>query len=179
MAKLSSRFELIQEVSPEGYSEVHYRERPKTLFDLLEHTVTKWPEAEAFVDGDQRITYGQFHETVNRISAALQQRFGIKKGERVALLLGNGIPFAASYFAIVRLGAVVVPLNIRYKATELSFELNDSGAKALIAEPQFYESLEPVKNDFTTVSHVFIDGDKVFSGTHPFRELAEYESTTF
>jgi len=179
MTKLSSRFELVQEVSPEGYSEVHYRERPKTLFDLLENTATEWPEAEAFVDGDQRMTYGGFHDMVNRISAALQQRFDVKKGDRVAILLGNGIPFAASYFAIVRLGAVVVPLNTRYKATELSFELNDSGAKVLIAEPQFYESLEGVRDDLATVSHIFIDGDEAPSGTRPFKELAAYESTTF
>jgi acyl-CoA synthetase (AMP-forming)/AMP-acid ligase II len=158
---------------------VHYGERPKTLYDLLENTVKKWPDSEAFVDGDQRITYSRFHDMANRISAALQQQFGIKKGDRVAILLGNGISFTASYFAIVRLCAVVVPLNTRYKATELSFELNDSGAKALIAEPQFYKGLEAVKDDLETVSHIFIDGDETPPGTRPFKELANYESTTF
>jgi long-chain acyl-CoA synthetase len=179
MKKLSSRYELAQEVSPEGHTEVHYKDRPKNLFDLMENTVSKWPEEEAFVDGDQRITYAQFHETVNRVSAALQQQFGIKKGDRVALLLGNCIPFAVSYFGIVRLGAVVVPLNTRYKGAELSYELNDSGAKALIAEPQFYEGLEPLRNELATISHIFIEGDDVPSGTRPFSALTRYESTTF
>jgi len=179
MKKLSSRYELVQEVSPEGYTEVHYKNRPKNLFDLMENTVTKWPEEEAFVDGDQRITYAQFHEMVNRVSAALQQQFGIQKGDRVALLLGNGIPFAVSYFGIVRLGAVVVPLNTRYKGVELSYELNDSGTKALIAEPQFYESLEPVRNELTTIAHIFIDGDEVPLGSQPFSDLTRYGSTNF
>ena len=125
------------------------------------------------------MTYAQFYETVNRASAALQQRFGVKKGDRVALILGNGISFALSYFSIARLGAVIVPLNTRYKAAELSYELNDSGSRVLIAEPQFYESLEPVKHDLKTISHIFIDSEEVPLGTRPFSELTGYASTAF
>ncbi len=54
MAKLQSRYELVEEITPEGYTEIHYKDRPKNLFELLEHTVQRWPHEEALVDGDQR-----------------------------------------------------------------------------------------------------------------------------
>jgi len=179
MKKLTSKHELIQEISPEGYTEIHYKNRPKNLSALMESITTKWPDKEAFVDGDQRITYFQFCEIADRVSAALQQICDVKKGDRVALLLSNGIPFVVTYFGIVRLGAVVVPLNTRHKGIELSYEINDSGAKILISEISFYKEIEPLKNHLKTISHIFIDGDDPPPDTHSLYTLTTFKNCNF
>ncbi|MCG6879628.1 MAG: acyl--CoA ligase [Deltaproteobacteria bacterium] len=177
--KLVSRFQLVEEESPEGYREFHYKDRPLNLSVLLDETAARWPDEIAFVDGDRRITYREFLNCVNRISAGLQKKWGIQKGDRVALLLGIGLPFCLAYFGAVRLGAIVVPLNTRYKGEELVYEINDSGAKVLIADRPFYETLAPVQDRMKAVSSVFINDGAPPSGTLSFDILTSYESDDF
>lgn len=177
--KLKSRYELVQETSPEGYAEIHYRDRPTNLSVLLDNTVSRWPEETAFVDGNQRITYNRFRGTVDRIAASLQKEWGIRKGDRVALLMGIGIPFALAYFGVIRIGAVVVPLNTRYKGEELSYEINDSGARVVIAESAFYSNLEPSIDRLERAPHIFIQDDAPGSGILSFDLLTSYESGDF
>lgn len=179
MKELMSRFDLVEETSPEGFRELHYRERPQNLSELLDNTVSRWSDDIAFIDGGRKMSYGQFIEVVDRISACLQCEYGVKKGDRVALLLGIGLPFCLAYFGVVRLGAVVVPLNTRYKGEELSYEINDAGARILIAERSFYENIEPVRHQFKTVSAIFVTGDAPIAGTIPFDALTAYERGDF
>jgi long-chain acyl-CoA synthetase len=176
MEKLKSTSPLVEDISPEGYKEFHYAERPKSLREMLDNTVSAYPDALAFVDGEKRITYRAFHETVQRISTALQRECGLQKGDRVALLLGIGLPFALAYFGVARLGAVVVPLNTRYKGEELAYEINDSGAKVLLAEGELYKGLEPVSDQLETLSHVFVEDQDIPAGTQPFDLLTQYAS---
>ncbi len=177
--KLKSRYELLQEESPEGFTELHYKDRPENLSELLDNTVSKWPGETAFVDGDSKITYRQFRGTVDRIAASLQKEWGIAKGDRIALLMGIGIPFALAYFGVIRLGAVVVPLNTRYKGEELSYEINDSGAGIVIAENAFYNSLEPFIDRLDKTPHIFIQGGEPVLGTFSFELLTSYASGDF
>ena len=96
--KLGSRFQLVEEETPEGYREVHYKDRPTNLSEMLDRTASRWPNQTAFIDGENRITYSQFLDRVNRISTGLQKEWGIRKGDRVALLLGISLPFCLAYF---------------------------------------------------------------------------------
>jgi O-succinylbenzoate-CoA ligase len=96
------------------------------------------PSLAAIVDVEKKRTYS-FAElnvrscrTANAIS-----RLDIRKGDRVALLMMNGVEFIESFFAIAKIGAVIVPLNWRLVPDELSFILKDSGAKALIFGEEF------------------------------------------
>ncbi len=70
------------------------------------------PDGEALVCADQRLTYRELDAEVGRVAAGLAAR-GVGKGDRVALLLGNRIEFVVLIFAVSRLGAIWVPLNIR------------------------------------------------------------------
>jgi len=177
--KLVSRFQLVEEETPEGYREVHYKDRPANLSEMLDEAASRWPNHTAFIDGEDRITYSQLLNCVNRISAGLQKEWGIRKGDRVALLLGIRMSFCLAYFGVVRLGAVVVPLNTRYRGEELSFEINDSGAKVLISDRSFYENLAPVLSQIQTVSAIFISGGEPPPGTLSFDNLMSYESEDF
>lgn len=98
------------------------------------------PDREAFVDGgrDLRLTYRQLADRSLQVAAALRDT-GVCPGDRVGLLLMNSAEFVESFFAIARLGAVVVPLNWRLVADELTFILDDSGTGTLIYGSEFAE----------------------------------------
>src|SRR5204862_6056510 len=99
------------------------------IFDSLERSRTDFPDKEAVIFDGTRITYNQLHERVCRLSSALQASYDIKQGDRVGLFLPNRPEFIASYYAVVRLGAVAVSLNVMLKPDEPEFLLKASDAK--------------------------------------------------
>jgi O-succinylbenzoate-CoA ligase len=100
------------------------------------------PGREAYVDShrDLRLTYRELNERSNRLANALLDA-GIEPGERVGLLLMNSAEFMESYFALAKIGAVVVPLNWRLVADELEFILKDSGTRRLIYGDEFMDTV--------------------------------------
>ena len=100
------------------------------------------PEREAYVDSHSalRLSYAELNERCNRMANALLGA-GIQKGERVGLLLMNSAEFMESYFALAKIGAVVVPLNWRLVADELEFILKDSETERLIFDTDFVDTV--------------------------------------
>jgi len=98
------------------------------------------PQREAYVDSHSglRLTYRQLNARSNQVANALADA-GIRKGERVGLLLMNSAEFMESYFALAKVGAVVVPLNWRLVADELEFILKDSETERLIFDTDFVD----------------------------------------
>ena len=96
------------------------------------------PSLEAFVDvaTKRRFSYAELDVRCNRVANALAA-LGVRKGDRVSLLMMNSVEFLESFFAIAKLGAVCVPLNWRLVPDELAFILKDSGAEALIYGKEF------------------------------------------
>ncbi|MEU9201184.1 long-chain fatty acid--CoA ligase [Streptomyces sp. NPDC048332] len=101
------------------------------LSSLLEHSAREHPGRIALVLGDTRLTYAELLARSRDIAEALRCR-GIGKGDRVALSCPNVPDFPAAYFAILHVGAVVVPLNVLLRPQEVAYHLTDSGAKALL-----------------------------------------------
>ncbi len=85
----------------------------------------------ALVCGELRRNYAEFHAGIERLAALLQAR-GVGHGDRVAAMLGNGLPLLALYFACARLGAVIVPASPLLRGPGLATLLADAGASALI-----------------------------------------------
>ena len=98
------------------------------------------PDMEAVVDPatSRRFTYFEIDQRANKVANALVE-LGVKKGDRVALLLMNGVEFYESFFALAKIGAICVPLNWRLVADELSYILDDAGATMLIYGNDFAE----------------------------------------
>ncbi len=125
-------------------------------------------------DGDDTITFGGFDELTDRVAAGLLAR-GIRRGDRIGLLGLNTSQWLAAFFGAARIGAVVVPLNVRYRERELSYMLGQSGARMVIcadATPDFdfatffdgFRSRLPGLSDY-----VFFG--KGFAGSASFDEL--------
>ena len=104
------------------------------------------PAREAYVDGDsgERLTFSELNERCNQTANAFLAA-GVSKGERVGLLLMNSPEFVESYFALAKIGAVVVPLNWRLVADELEFILKDSGTTRLIFDDDFVDSVSNLR----------------------------------
>ncbi|MFK8049790.1 MAG: long-chain fatty acid--CoA ligase [Halioglobus sp.] len=94
--------------------------------------------SEAFVEFERgrRFTFTQLNQRSNRVANTLIAN-GVKPGDRVATLLKNGIEFVESYYAIAKVGAIMVPVNWRLVANEIAYILNDSGAQTLIYDADF------------------------------------------
>ena len=114
--------------------------RPTSTFALLGDAVRANPEGEAIISGDERLNYRAFEKVVNRWAVRLQE-LGVARGDRVAILLGNGVAFPAVLFASARLGAIAVPISIREQTSGLTFMLAHCGAKVLVHEADLAERL--------------------------------------
>ncbi len=144
------------------------------MVELLEDTV-KYPHKVGFISGNQRLTYREFNHLVNRIAAGLE-KYGVKQGDHTALLLGTQLEFPLSFFALMKLGAVVVPLNTRFKGEELAYEINDSESRVLIVDEEYWPFISSVRDRLTTVEKIFYNGSQTPEGTQPFSSLLETEN---
>ena len=89
------------------------------LGDILRRHAAVRGEKTAYVVGTDRVTYGEFHRRSNRLAHALA-RLGVRRGDRVAVLATNRVEYPILYFAVLKLGAIVVPVNARFTADEVA-----------------------------------------------------------
>jgi malonyl-CoA/methylmalonyl-CoA synthetase len=99
----------------------------------------------------EMITYGQLETMVQKTMAYLQWVEGVQAGDRVALQLPKCLPFIYLHLAIMRLGAITLPLNPAYPEAELSYFLEDSGAKVFFADSSHATQLAVTRNRLPTV----------------------------
>jgi len=101
------------------------------LPEFLEVSVQKFPDKTALIFQGYTISYARLNEMVNAFAGCLTD-FGIKKGDRVSVLLPNIIPCVVSYYAILKIGSIAVMNNPLYSDRELEHQFNNSGSKVLI-----------------------------------------------
>lgn len=101
------------------------------LPEILQRTASQFPDHMALLFQGYKITFQELNNMVDRFAACLDD-FGVCKGDRVAVLLPNLIPCVASYYAILKIGGIVVMNNPLYSDRELEHQFNDSGSKMLI-----------------------------------------------
>jgi len=104
---------------------------PKNLGELLSISAKKYPNHPAIIFGQKKISYKTLDDLTGNIAAGLID-LGIKKQERAAIFLDNCPEFVISYYAILKAGAVVVPINYMFKIEEAKYILQDSEAACMI-----------------------------------------------
>src|SRR5688572_6623758 len=115
-------------------------ERPESTYALLADAVAANPHGQAIVCGKTRLSYREFQGIVVAWAARLED-LGVGRGDRVAMLLGNGIAFPAVLFAVLRLGAIAVPISIREQTPGLTYMLAHCGAKVLVHDADLADRL--------------------------------------
>lgn len=130
-------------------------DRYTSLIDLFEHAVKRYADQPAFINMGQVMTYRKLEERSRAFAAYLQQGLGLKKGDRVALMMPNLLQYPIALFGILRAGMIVVNVNPLYTPRELEHQLNDSGASAIVIVSNFAHTLEKVVAK-TQVRHVIL-----------------------
>jgi len=118
-----------------------YADVPQNLYADLYHTESKYPQKIAIIGDDHAsYTYSQFLDMVKKFSQFLYFEEKIRKGDMVALIMRNTIEFCVSVYALAKLGALVVPVNTKFKPTEWKKLLDDLPIKLFIVGDQYAEA---------------------------------------
>ena len=124
----------------------------------------------------REITWRVFDEKANRCANFLISR-GIKKGDKVAILMMNGIEWLPIYFGALKAGALAVPLNFRYTAEEIRYCLDLSDADCLMFGPEFIGRIEEIVDNIPKVKLIFYVGDGCPVFAENYLHLAANESS--
>lgn len=108
-----------------------FAERPPTYTAMVQDAARRRPDAEALVADGERLSWTELERRSSNLARGLLAR-GIGHGDRIGLLLGNHLEFVLTLFAASRIGAIVVPINIREQAPGIAAALNSSGAVMVI-----------------------------------------------
>ncbi len=131
-----------------------------TVYQLLEEAVKANPSGTATLFADAGTSYRKLGATIDRFASVLSG-LGVKKGDRVALVLPNIPAYPIAHFAVLKLGGILVPTNPLYVERELASQLNNSGAETVVILDQLYPRLSKVRDD-TSVKRVILTGVKDF-----------------
>src|ERR1700704_6452352 len=112
-----------------------------------------YAEREAVVDGDLRMTYAQFFDRCDRWSQVLQQRLGVRPGDRVATIAPNTHAQLESFYAVPQLGAVLVPMNYRLTPDDFVYMVNHSGSTVLCVHSDYLDAIDGVRDQMPGVRH--------------------------
>ena len=142
---------------------------PITLNDMLQDAVRKYGEKTAtnfvlrYLLGGRltiggKLTYRKLNELIDRTATALYQ-LGVRKGDRVGVMLPNSPHFLITFFAAMRIGAIVMNINPTYTSRELKHQLEDSGTETIVVLNLFWNRLREIKTEThlkrTIVVHIF------------------------
>jgi carnitine-CoA ligase len=127
---------------------------PGTLVAALRRAAQTWPQRVAWrFDPGDRFTFAE----VDRLSAGYAQVLhdrGVRRGDRIAVMVANRPAFPLTWLALARLGATMVPVNTRYQSADTEHVLRSSAATGIVAGPEFSELLERLPGDVPALRHV-------------------------
>lgn len=130
------------------------------LRENLFNSMQKRGEAEAYTYLGQTYTYSELGQQVARVAGQLQA-LGVTAGKSVALIMPNSAEFLITYYAVVSLGARVIPINPLYTRDEIGYILTDSQAIGVVTLPQLAQALLEFRNYLPHLQWVISCGDKV------------------
>jgi fatty-acyl-CoA synthase len=123
---------------------LHVQLPQTSLYYNLEVSAKRYPDRNAIVYYDNTISYAELKRQVDVLAGFLQQQFSVAKGDRVALYMQNSAQFIIAFYAILRIGAVVVPINTMNLLEEVRHIVTDSGSKVAIFGQELAAHIAPL-----------------------------------
>lgn len=127
---------------------VHYTKL--TPISFLKRSTYVYPDKPAIKYGDRSYTYQEFSNRVNKLAGALKSQ-GLEKGDKVGFLVPNIPEMLEGHFGPLKIGAVLVAINIRLSAREISYILNHSEAKILVFDSEYGDIIEKIKPELKNI----------------------------
>jgi long-chain acyl-CoA synthetase len=129
----------------------------KNLRDMIQTQGERFGDKVVIRFHDEDVTYRELDERSSRVANALK-RLGIRKGDRVCLLMDNGPEFYYVFFGIIKLGAIAGPVNCWWQTGEIQYLLNDSGAVALFVDAPYRTHSDRVRGETPALKHMIARG---------------------
>jgi long-chain acyl-CoA synthetase len=133
-----------------------YKERMPSLRSVAEAALLRGDDQTFIVYGERTIGFATFVQTANTVAHALRERFGVHKGDRVAVLSQNNPEWCLTFWATVNQGAILVGLNGWWTNDEILYGLQDSGAKVLVADRKRIERIATDLDQAPDLEHVVL-----------------------
>jgi long-chain acyl-CoA synthetase len=147
---------------------------PESVPQAFDKATERAPKQRAVIFYGREITYGELRDAVDRLACAFAA-LGLNKGERVALYLVNSPQFIIAYFAALKAGATVTPISPVYTSHEVRYQLEDSGARAIVCQDVLYEKVlkSGVTLDLVIVTNIgeYLPTLKRFLGKGPLARM--------
>lgn len=137
---------------------------------MLNSNAKAYPDNEALIVENTTLTYRELNKNVNKLANGLR-KLGIDRGNPVMVQLANGPEIIIAHYAIIKIGAIAIPLNVMYLAHEIAYIGKDTGAKAMIVHTRFLQLLQTVRPGLPELKHIIVVGDGVVEDTHQFQHL--------
>lgn len=147
-----------------------FPDRPISISQIISDSAKRYGGKKAIVTEDDSLTYQELDTLSTYIAANLQMNCGVKKGDRVAALIGNRVQFPLVLFACAKLGAIMVPVNVNLAVNEIKYILGDSTPKVIISEAEFLNKIVEINKQS---KEVIPSEDKLFliKGQDTFQSL--------
>jgi long-chain acyl-CoA synthetase len=162
-------FEIVTE-DVRGVSLQVYKSRLRSMRDLIDMSDSRG-DTDFVVQGDRRLSYGEHNGRVRATAQGLTA-WGVRRGDRVALLSANNPEWVVSFWACAAASAICVPLNAWWRAEELQFALEDSGSRVLICDERRWELVKHLPEVLPALEQVYVIGTETpAAGASPFADL--------
>ncbi|UCG06512.1 MAG: AMP-binding protein [Desulfobacterales bacterium] len=127
-----------------------------TFYDLIDRNAVCFKDNAAWLEAadGNTLTFSQYKESVDQLACGLQ-KVGIEKGDRIGVIAKNSLEYFLLYGAAAALGAIMLPINWRLSAEEVSFNLNDCQPKLVFADKEFQETVEGIKERLPSVENYY------------------------
>jgi long-chain acyl-CoA synthetase len=142
---------------PAGVPELINPNQYGSVVELIDDSCARFGDKPAFTSMGRTISYAEYELLAREFAAYLQNVAGLKKGDRIAVMMPNVLQYPIALYAALRAGLTVVNTNPLYTARELEHQLHDSGARAIVILENFAHTLAEVI-DKTQIEHVIITG---------------------
>lgn len=133
------------------------------LDEMFKSTVKMFPNRTALIYKQAEISYLDFDIMVDKITAGLLEQ-NVKPGEPVMIFMPNCPEFLVCYFALINIGAIVVPLNVMYKSHELSFISEDTGANKIITIKELLDTVLSIQKQCPSLKKIICNGNSLPQG---------------
>ncbi len=150
--------------------------REVTLQDRLREVAREVGDKPALLMGDRSVSFREIDELSDQLAAALAKR-GVRPGDRVTIFMPNSVEFVVAFYGTLKAGAVVNPINAQSKEREVRFQVDDSGATAVLYHEALAPVVDAVRSDLAKVRVFAVTGKTAPSGVERFDDLAAEPGT--
>ena len=149
----------LEEIEIRGVTVRAWKNAPPTLGAVLAASAEHGERACLVLDGE-RLSYADHHRQACQLAQALRTRYGIRKGDRVAIAMRNLPEWSVAFWAITGIGAIVVPLNAWFTARELAYCVTDSGSLVVVADGKRAALLAACEEDLGLRGLIVVRGEE-------------------